>query len=237
MRASVLDAVSEQTSRLRGRLGAADRVRLDQHLDSIRTLEQRLSSDPSACGFVAEPSAVPDIDGQEQIAEKNVVMSELLVLALACDLTRVFSVQFSTCGSAVIVWQVGATDSLHLTCHTESLPQPTVHAATVFTMEQLAVFLGMLRDTPEGAGNLLERSSILCTSELADGWTHSNVDFPILVAGHGNGRLTGGVHYRSTSSENTSKAVLTALRGAGVDAPSWGVEAGYVTDSIRELEA
>ena len=45
------------------------------------------------------------------------------------------------------------------------------------------------------------------------------------------------MHYRSTTNENTSKAVLTALRGAGVVAPSWGVGPGYVTDHITELQA
>jgi hypothetical protein len=164
-------------------------------------------------------------------------MSDLLVLALACDLTRAFSVQFSTCGSGVVMWQVGATDGLHYTCHTEVAPQPIVEAATAFTMEQLAVFLGKLEATPEGTSNLLERSSILCTTELSDGLRHTNTEFPILIAGKGNGRLKGGVHYRSTSNENTSKAVLTALRGAGVVAPSWGVGAGYVTDHITDLQA
>ena len=93
------------------------------------------------------------------------------------------------------------------------MPQPTVAAATVFTMEQLGVFLRRLRDTPEAGGNLLDRCSILCTSELADGWTHSNKDFPLLIAGRGDGRLRGGVHWRSGNDRSTSDAVLTALRG------------------------
>ncbi len=45
------------------------------------------------------------------------------------------------------------------------------------------------------------------------------------------------MHYRSPNNENTSEAVLTALRGAGVVASSWGVDAGYVTDHISDLEA
>ena len=162
-------------------------------------------------------------------------MSDLLALALACDLTRVFSIQFSTCGSGVVMWQVGATNGLHGVCHEEALPQPTVAAATVFTMEQLAVFLRTLRDTPEGDGNLLDRCSILCTTELSDGRTHSNLEFPILIAGGGNGRLRGGVHYRDTDYENASTAVLTALHGAGVELESWGVDEGRTTRIFSEL--
>jgi len=236
-RLSVLDVVRGQTDRLSRRLGSADQVRLEQHLDSIRTLELRLAQGPSQCTPGTDPGVVPDLPQGEDIERQNEVMSDLLVLALACDLTRVFSVQFSTCGSGVVVWQVGATDGLHVTCHTESDPQPIVEAATTFTMGQLAVFLSKLRDTPEGGSNLLERCSILCTSELSDGLRHTNDEFPLLVCGRGNGRLAGGVHYRSYTNDNASKAVLTALRGAGVVMPSWGVDDGYVTSHISELEA
>jgi hypothetical protein len=179
----------------------------------------------------------PDVGGREQIAEQNGAMSELLTLALACDMTRAFSVLFSPSGSGVVVWPAGASNSLHQICHDEGGAQPTVHAATVYTMEQLSVFLTRLRDTPEGDGNLLDHMAILCTSELADGKNHQNTDFPILVAGRGNGRLRGGVHYRSGSNENTSIGVLTALRGAGVPAGSFGDGPGHTTASIGALEA
>jgi len=237
VRASVLDAVGGQVTDLSRRLGQTDRIRLEQHLDSIRTLETRLGAGAGSCTFGEPVADVPDVEGLEQITEKNLVMSQLLALALACDLTRVFSVQFSTCGSGVIFWEAGATDGLHSTCHTEANPQPIVHAATTLTMGHLADCLQALADTPEGDGNLLDHSSILCTTELTDGYTHSNADFPIVVAGKGSGRLQGGVHYRSASAENTSHAVLTALRGAGVDAASFGADAGYVETGISALEA
>jgi hypothetical protein len=233
----VLDAVSGQISALQSQLGSADRQRLEQHLDSIRALELRLAAGETSCGVVEAPGSYPDVNGQEQIEEKNAVMSELLALALACDLSRSFSVQFSTCGSGAIFWEVGATDGLHTLCHEEGSPQPTVHAATTFTMAQLGVFLRALRDTPEGDGNLLDRCSILCTTELADGQTHSNQDFPILIAGLGGGRLRGGYHYRSSSALNTSHAPLTALRGAGVDVSAFGSDEGYVTTTISEVES
>ena len=236
-RQSVLDVVRSQTQRLQSQLGTADQLRLDQHLESIRALELRIAAGPQACSPGADPGTVLDLPEGEDIVLQNEVMSELLVLALACDLTRSFSVQFSTCGSGVVMWQVGATDGLHLTCHTENAPQPIVEAATTFTMEQLAVFLAKLRDTPEGSSNLLERCSILCTSELSDGLTHRNDEFPILIAGKGNGRLKGGVHYRSYTDENASKAVLTALRGAGVPAAGWGIDEGYTSASLSDLEA
>lgn len=234
-RQSVLDAVNGQIGRLSGQLGAADRARLEQHTESIRALELRLASTYAACEPFDEPVAAADIDGLEQIEEKGALMADLLAYALACDLTRVFSVEWSTAGSGVYVWQVGATDGLHSTCHNESMPQDVVHAATTFTMEQLAHFLGRLRDTPEGDGNLLDRSAILCTSELSDGHIHSNQEYPFLLCGKGSGRLRGGVHHRSSSLESVSRLSLTALHGAGVELASWGADEGYETAPIAEL--
>ncbi len=236
-RQSVLDAVGDQITGLQNRVGARDRQRLEQHLDSIRALELRIAADPGICSVPDMPADIPDIEGREQIEPHNRNMSDLLALAMSCDLTRVFSLQFSTAGSGVIVWQAGARNSLHQTTHDEALPQPTVHAATIFTMEQLAYFLNRLRDTPEGAGSLLDHSSILCTSELTEGYSHSTENFPLLIAGKGGGRLRGDVHYRSTTRESVTRTVLTAVRGAGVPLESFGAEAGATTESVGALEA
>jgi len=237
-RQSVLDGVHEQVRDLQWRVGSHDRQRLEQHVESIRALELRIAATEAACTVPdVAPTHVADIDGREQIEPNNRHMAELLALALTCDMTRVFSVLFSTAGSGVIIWQAGARNSLHQICHDEAMPQPTVHAATVFTMEQLAVFLNVLRSTPEGAGNLLDNCSIMCTSELSDGRTHSNNEFPFLLAGGGGGRLRPGVHYRSTTEESITKGVLTAIRGAGVPAASFGSGAGRATDSFGALES
>lgn len=233
VRSSVLDAVGGQVADLDRRLGTADRQRLDRHLTSIRELERRLGSNHGACESPARPTDPID-GGREPIEEKNALMSELLAIALACDLTRVFTVQFSAAGAGVVVWQVGATDSLHYTCHTEPLPQATVRAATRFTMAQLSTFLQTLRRFDEGEKTLLDRCAILCTSELTDGRVHSNAEFPILLAGKGNGRLRGGLHVRRIGG-NTSDAALTALHAAGLPTASFGYGPGRSTSVISEL--
>lgn len=240
VRLSVLDGVKDQIGRLQSRVGVRDRERLDQHLESIRTLEQRLEALPTECDPGSEPSDVPDVSGLEQIEEKNTVMVDLIALALACDLTRVFSFQYSVCGGGTVFWQVGMTDGLHSQTHLEPPPQPLVQAEVVFSMERLGELLRKLRDTPDGRGNLLDTCSLLCTSEHSDGYTHSQDEFPILIAGKGNGRLRGGLHYRAPTANlgvqrNTSDAVLTALHGAGVTLPEWGVDAGRTTSVVSEV--
>lgn len=237
-RRSVLDSVKGQITRLQGKVGARDRARLDQHFESIRAIELRLGAAQAACA-VGEPPLpdYPDIEGREQIQEKNTAMSQLVALALACDLTRAFSVMFSTAGSGVIVWPTGAPNSLHQMCHDEPGAQPQVHAAVTYIMERLSDFLGHLKAIPEGDGNLLDHCSILCTTELSEGNVHSNDEYPIIIAGRGGGRLKGGYHHRAGGNPNTSHAVLTALRAGGVPAPTFGAGPGLVDASFGELEA
>lgn len=235
-RRSALDLVRGQVESLRLKVSAHDQRRLDQHLTSLRALEKQLADSGASCQPPgAAPGSVPDVMGQEQIEQKNRLMSDLLVAALACDLTRVFTVTFSTCGSGVLVWQAGATDGLHYTCHTEANPQPIVHRATVFTMQQFAYLLKKLKETPEQGGNLLDQCAILCTTEHSEGNTHSIDEFPILVAGGAGGKLKGGIHYRSKTKENTSKVLLTLLRAVGCELSEFGYNQGRTTETVAAI--
>jgi hypothetical protein len=235
-RRSVLDIVNGQIRRLQGRVGANDRRRLEQHFESIRAIEQRLGSDATACRVPPRPGEFPAIDGREQLTEKNTAMSQLMALALACDLTRSFSVMFSSAGSGVVVWPAGAPNSMHQMCHDEAGDQPIVHQSVVYIMERLGDFLQTLRDQSEGDANVLHNCSILCTTELSEGNRHSNDEFPVLIAGKGGGRLKGGFHFRSDRG-NASYAAMTALHGAGLAAPEFGAAEGLVREPIGALFA
>jgi hypothetical protein len=236
-RASVLDAVGGQITTLQNKLGAKDKQRLEQHLSSIRDLELRLHAPAADCGQPTEPPELPDVNGNEQITELNMAMSDLMVLALACGLTRSFSIMFSTCGSGVVMWPVGMTDGQHYSNHTEASPWTLQHQSVrQVTMPSLAYFLQRLRDTSEGAGNMLDQSSIMVCTEHAEGFTHAQEDMPVLICGKGGGRLRGNVHYRNAGG-NTTRALLTALRGAGLPLDSFGYEQGFTDQPIAELEA
>jgi hypothetical protein len=235
-RARVLDQVGEQIKSLEGRLGAKDKQRLDQHLTSISELEARLNAPLADCSKPEDPGDFPDIDSNEQMAEKNRAMSDLMTVALACGLTRSFSIMYSTCGSGVVFHMVpGMTDGQHYMNHTEPAPYTKQHLAMKVTMEHLAYFLQKLADTPEGAQNLLYHSSIFCCTEHRDGWTHSQDDMPMLLCGKGSGRLRGNYHFRQDGG-NTTRGALTALRGAGLPLGEFGYEAGYTNEPITELE-
>src|SRR5262249_29207944 len=88
-RKSVLDVVLNDLQRLRGRAGATDRARLDQHATGIRSIENRLTASsampvmPAAsCKLPTRPMAFPDIAGKEQLQPKTQAMSDLLAIAL-----------------------------------------------------------------------------------------------------------------------------------------------------------
>ena len=178
--------------------GAADRIRVDQHLESIRALELRIAAGAVIGDPGKQPADVPDVGGLEQITEKNEVMTELMKLALVCDLTGCSASSSAPAdrGSSSGRWgdRWHAPDVPHR--GTPPADGQRRHHPDHGAPRPLPADL---RDTPEGAGNLLDHSAILATTELSDGWTHANTDFPILVAGLGNGRLKGGVHYRPCS--------------------------------------
>jgi hypothetical protein len=169
------------------------------------------------------------------MTEKNIAMSDLMALALACGMTRAFSIMFSTCGSGVIMWPAGGTDGQHYLTHTEPAPYTVQYNSVRYTMERLAYFLQRLRDTPEGAGNLLDHVSLLVCTEHSEGWTHSQDDMPVLVCGKGGGRLKGNYHARDVGG-NASKVLLSALRGAGLPLTDFGYEQGHVTDGVSGIE-
>jgi len=241
LKQSVLDAVKADITSLKGKVGASDARRLDQHLENVRLIENQLKiTTPitgAMCKLPVNPGSFPDKSGQEQIEEKMTAMSSLIAMALACDLTRVFSVMFSGSVCSTVFSQVGATGGHHSLTHDEPGDQPMVQATTVYTVKQFAILLNALRAVTEGDGNVLDRCAIIASSDTADGRAHSINDYPILIAGKAGGALVHpGVHYRSNG-ENTSKVLLTLLRGVGMQLTDFGVKGGNVSEGCTAIEA
>lgn len=240
LRGSVLDTVLEELDGLGQSVGAADRVRLEQHAEGVRAVERRLATVAELapqCHDLAAPSDPATQNGQEPLAERMQAMSELLALALSCDLSRVFTIQFTGSVGYTVFWQVGLDRGHHDLSHEGAAAQQALEASTTYTMEQLAVLLRALRDTPDGAGNLLDSCAILATSDHSDGAAHSVQDFPVLVAGRAGGALTHpGVHYASQSGEHTNRVLLTLLRSVGVEIAELGDDFARQSSGCSALE-
>jgi hypothetical protein len=240
LRRSVLDVVRQDANALRTRLGTTDRQRLEQHLDSIRALENQIrlienvTPPPSACRAPSEPAE----PAREQLTEVTDAMASLLALSLACDQTRVFSIQFSGSVGGTLYSEVGATREHHGVTHDEPGDQPTVNAITTFIMKKFATFLGKLKETTEGTSNILDQCAILASSDTAEGQPHSIRDYPIIVAGKAGGALKHpGVHYRSTTRENTSKVLLTLLQAMDIPVTEFGTDGGRTNETVAAIRA
>lgn len=242
LRRSVLDAVMADTAELTPRLGAADKIRLEQHLENVRALERRiakLEEDPpnlAACMTPTQPDEdYPDQNGFPQMSAISRAMSDLVAMSLACDQTRVASVMFSRPVSNVLYQ--GASAGHHKLTHDELGEQPQVNAIIDFIMGELAYFLQALKSIPEGDGTLLDNSAFLCFTDCSYGKSHAIDNYPLLVAGSAGGALQKGIHYKSPAAENASKLGFTLLRAMGLPVTEFGAEDGYVTDGISEIEA
>ncbi|MES1204410.1 MAG: DUF1552 domain-containing protein [Pseudomonadota bacterium] len=246
LRKSILDAVRMDITRLQGRVGAADKHRLDQHLTNIRSIEQRISSAtgagplPASCGTQTRPKAVGDTRSNEDLVLRNQLMSDLIATALACDLTRIFSVQFSGSVGSTIFSQADPTitSGHHDLTHNEGGDQPQVQKTDIFTMQQLAYLLTKLKATADSDGKtLLDNVAILGSSDVADGKSHSNTDYPIVIAGGGSGYLKNpGVHYKGVK-ENTSNVLLTVMRAAGSKIASIGLDKALSSTPCAAIES
>ena len=240
LRRSVLDTVIEDLGALGRRVGTADKARLEQHTESIRAIERRLETDLSAptlqCDMPTAPGELPGDNNQEPIAERMTAMGDLLALAMSCDLSRVFTIQFSGSAAGPVFWQVGATRGHHDLSHDGESSQSIIEACTIFTMEQFAGLVSKFRDTPDGAGNLLDSMALLATSDHGDGAAHDVEDYPVLIAGRAGGALVHpGIHYRDD--EHTNTVLLTLLRAMGLQLTEIGEGNYQRTMGLSALEA
>jgi hypothetical protein len=251
VRKRLVDVMREDAKSLSTRLGTADRARLAQHLEGIDSIEKRIQQlGSSACMPPPQPASIEnatmqstgvgDVGGTyanlELLSTKiNRIMAELLAVALVCDVTRVFTFQYSPPGTRAVYPGLGITRSgYHGYTHVNN-QQPECREMVKFYMRELAVFMDVFRATPDGAGNLLDSCGILATTDVAVGLTHSPSDLPMIVIGKAGGALRGGVHYRSTTREAATKGPLTVARAVGANLPSFGVEAQTVTDGVADL--
>ncbi len=236
-RKSVLDLVRQDISRLNMRLGTADRLRMQQHLDGIRAIELQLQEMPTvACKAPAMPAdfgTKPEDFGGGQIRARHKVMSEMLAIAFACDLTRVATLQFSHAGSHERFPDSGFAGECHETGHKLGIT-PDIDKAILFWMESFSVWLQAMKNLPEGAGNVLDNACIFGTSDHSYAPSHRVDEFPLLVAGKAQGRLKGGVHVRLVN-EIATRVPFTLMKALGMPLTSWGEQSLKATAVVSEL--
>lgn len=212
---SVLDMVMEDAQELQGRLGANDRRRVDEYLESVRALEQRMERLASSQGDPWKPRASydgmakPEDAIPKQHLEHCRLMIDLMVLAFQTDTTRVATFMFGNSVSNInFSWLDGVKDAHHSLSHHQNeedkLRQYEIIAK--WHMEQYAYMLERMKTLREGEQSLLENSMVMFGSDLRDGNAHDPHNLPIVLAGQGGGRITTGRHV--INSRNTPLANL-----------------------------
>ena len=133
---------------------------------------------------------------------------------------------FNTAGSGVVMWPAGAE---MVSTKSAMMSRTPAHRSCVGGVHDGAILRlsKCLKALPEGDGTLLDQCSVMATTELSEGNTHTNDEFPVLLAGRGGGRLRTGLHVRDVDG-NASLAGFTALRGAGIPIEHFGYESGRV---------
>jgi len=228
--ASLLDSVTGRISEVNRRLGASDRRKLDQYLDSIRDLERRIS-----IASAAPPVTLPDLHRPPGVPDNWVeyvkLMFDLQLLALQADLTRVITFATAAEVSQMTFLHLGLSMTFHEISHHNS-EQSKLDALSKINKnhsELFAYYLDKLEAVQEAGGSLLDHSLLLYGSDLSDPSVHSQRNLPIIVAGGAAGRVKGGRFVR-VPGEDTP---LTNLHLALLD--KVGVPTEHLGDSTGTL--
>lgn len=225
---SVLDSVLEDTHSLRGQISVSDRRKLDEYLDSVRDVEQRIA----AAGQRGElqgwrpaldkpniprpPEGIP-----QDISEHMRLMCDILVLAFQTDTTRVVTLKLNNDHSSLRFPHLGVDYMIHhLLSHSDTADWLKVNQ---FFLEQLAYIAKKLDAISEGSRTTLDNSMImLCSSMMTGG--HNNDQLPVVILGRGGGKLQTGrvLNFREESNRQMCRLYLSMMDKAGVKLKNFG---------------
>lgn len=221
-RLSVLDFVRGDTQRLQAKLGRTDRQKMDEYLTGIRELETRVRATEEAP--VCDPGGRPEAPGD--IRARVRVMSDLMVLAFKCDLTRVITFMLGNAGSNRVYDFLGIGEGHHELSHHQSAQANFDKLQTIGTweVEQFAYLVQQLKDAQEPDGSILDNTVALFSSEIEDGNSHSHIDMPVLLAGRGGKTWNTGRHVRFAQEQTFGNMFISMLGTVGVNVPSFGLD-------------
>jgi hypothetical protein len=237
-RASLLDSVTEEISRLNALLGPADRARLGQYLDSVREVERRIQKAEADAG----EDVLPDLDRPAGVpasyADHARLMFDLQALALQGDVTRVVTFQLARETSGRTYPEIGVPDPHHPLTHHGNDPAKIAKMARInrFHVSLFAEFLEKLASTREAEGSLLDHCLYLYGSGMGNPNVHDHTNLPILVAGGAAGKFRGGRHVRYESPTPLANLHLTLLDRVGVRLDSFADSRGKLDELFEPLE-
>ena len=233
-RASLLDWIREDATRLQNTLGPEDRARVGQYLDTVREVERRIQQ--AEAGTLDDQ--LPDLDRPAGVpaayADHARLMFDLQVLALQGDVTRVMTFQLARETSNRTYPEIGVPDPHHPLTHHGNDPEKIAKMAKInaFHVSLFAYYLEKLKATPDGDGSLLDHSLVLYGSGMGNPNIHDHVNLPVVVAGGAAGRVKGGRHIRYTEPTPLANLHLTLLERVGVRMDAFADSKGKVDELL-----
>ena len=247
---SVLDLVMEDAKRLNKHLGAADQNKMSEYLESVRSVEKRLTSQDKLRDF--EANITPDI--RKELIKLNVrledyvevnsgydvtakvrLMMDINALALWSDATRITTFMFgNSVSNRNFSFLDGVTGNHHTISHHRSNDRLLDMYAkiNVWHSEQFAYFLQRMQSMQEGDRSLLDQSMVLFGSSLRDGNSHQATNLPIVIAGRGGGKLKTGQNLKFEEETPLANLYLTMLQNLDVCVDRFGDSDRVLTEVL-----
>ncbi len=236
-RASLLDWITEDMASLRRELGPADRQKVSEYLDTVREVERRIQR--AEANAVGNP--LPDLDRPLGVpaayADHAKLMFDLQVLAMQGDVTRICTFQLARETSNRTYPEIGVPDPHHPLSHHGNDPEKVARMAKInaFHVSLFSYYLQRLKETPDGAGSLLDHSLILYGSGIGNPNIHDHTNLPVLVAGGSALGMKGGRHIRYDQPVPLANLHLTLLDKAGVKIDSFADSNGRIEELFSPL--
>ena len=228
---SLLDYVMAESRSLNQRIGAADRARLSEYLDSVREVEarvQRLATSKSmTMDLPNAPEGIP-----EQFADEVGALFDLIALAWQTNQTRVASMMIAKEISMRTYPNLSITEAFHPLSHHGNDPDKITRLVNIqnYHTQLFAKFIDKLAKTQDGDGSLLDHSIILYGSNMSNSDLHNNDPLPNAILGRGYGRIKGNQHLAFPQDTPHANLLLTLLNRAGVETPSLGNSTGQFAE-------
>ena len=227
--ASILDFVAQDAKRLSRNIGASDKHKLDEYLQSVRDIEKRIQkveqggTSAVALPAYARPSGIPD-----SFEDHSHMMIDLQVLAMQADITRVASFMIGREVSGRSYPEIGVPDAHHPLSHHGRDPEKIAKLTkiNVLHMEQVAYYLKRMSETKEGEASLLDHTLVLAGASLSDPNDHDHRGLPTIVAG---GLIKGNRHVIADKDTPMANLMLSLMDRLGVHEDSIGDSTGRLS--------
>lgn len=236
-RASLLDSIAEDMNRLKRDLGASDRAKISEYLDTIREVERRIAK----AEVDSNDNPLPDLDRPMGVpaayADHARLMFDLQLLAFQGDITRIITFQIARETSNRTYPEIGVPDPHHPLSHHGDDPDKIARMAKInaFHVSLFAEYMEKLQNTPEGEGTLLDNSLLLYGSGIGNPNVHDHTNLPIIVAGGAAGGMKGNRHIRYEKPTPLANLHLTLLDKAGVKIDRFGDSTGKIDGLFEPL--